>query len=158
MGKLNILISATTLAIVSILAFKSVVTPSTTATNDQYQTAALQSSTQVAGSSSSEELQRLHRQILELTDQVQALSNQLAANSNTAPDTHATLSPEAEEADALGTEFVNQMIAQGAIEGEDKILLNQHLGQMSPEGRKELTQRIAQAVNEQRLQFDPSSM
>lgn len=158
MGKLNILISVTTLTFVSILAWKSFfAAPSATAALDQYQTSTHQSSTQVTSSPSSEELQRLRRQILELTDQVQNLSLQLA-NSNTVTDTPTTLSSEMEEADALGEEFVNQMIALGAIEGEDKILLSQYLGKMSPEGQQQLTQKIARAVNERQLRFDPSSM
>lgn len=161
MEKLNILISVATLAIVSFLALKSslVETASLTPTVIQSQSTALSSSVQTADTSDPEELQSLRLQISELTDMVRELSLQVAAttNSNTVSVPQVALSQATLEADALGAEFVEQVTAQGVLEGENKHFFNQHLSKMSPQQRKNLTQSIARAVNEQRLRFDPSA-
>jgi hypothetical protein len=162
MAKLNFLISIATLIVITFLTLKSSLfeTASPAATVLRSQSTTLPSPVQAGDISVPEELQSLRLQVSKLTDMVRELSLQVASNSNnnTVSNSHATPSQATLEADARGAEFVDQMIAQGVIEGNNKQLLHQYMSQMSQAQREKVTQSIARAVNEQRLQFDPTSV
>jgi hypothetical protein len=160
MAKLNIFVSIITLTVVIFLAFKPslvdisstpspVIKPQPTRYSDSFRPA----------DTSTAEIANLRQQIVELKGMVQELSLQIQAGTNISAVSNSPEAPSQAtlEANARGSEFVEQIISQGVLNAENNQLLSQHLAEMSLEQRKEVTQRIAQAVNEQRLQFDPSA-